>query len=107
MTALHRYDITAAQWLPPREPAFIAKATTNYRVSFGVNEFDAYVLIDGVNADIPILLGLYDYQTEQYMDADQAADAFGVPQIKLWEGDCPPWADEYDEAWNRKEGRME
>ena len=40
-------------------------------------------------------------------DADQAADAFGVPQIKLWEGDCPPWADEYDEQWNRKEGYRE
>ena len=29
---LHRYDITAAQWLPPREPAFIAKASDGLAV---------------------------------------------------------------------------
>lgn len=104
---LHRYDITAAQWLPPREPAFIAKATQHCDVTCNGADYIAYFLMDGWDADIPILLGLYEYQTEQYLDADEAADAFGVPQIKLWEGDCPPWADEYDEAWNRKEGYRE
>jgi len=101
---LHRYDITAATWLPP---AFIAKADQYCDVTCNGDDFIAYFQMDGWDAEIPVFIGLYDYQTEQYLDADQAADAFGVAQIKVWEGDCPPWADEHDEAWNRKEGRYD
>ena len=111
MTALHRYDITAAQWLTPREPAFIARSDQSCDVTCKGLDYIAYFQMDGWDAEIAILLGIYDYQTEAYLDADQAADAFGVPQIKLWEGECPEWGDAddgaqrgYDAARERKWG---
>ena len=90
---LHSFDLTAACWLPPRTPSFIALADHDMDVTDGTDTYRAYFRMVGWNAECASLVGLVRYGDDAAFDQDTALYAFGLAQILKWEALCPAWGD--------------
>ena len=92
MTA-HSFDLTAAHWLPPRDPPFVALADCETDVTGGQHDYRAYFCMTGADADCALLVGLVRYGDDRAFDQDTALYAFGLAQVLRWESRCPAWGD--------------